>query len=190
MNPLEQLDRVLEETRDFCSGLSEEQMNWTSAEGSWSIAQCLDHLTITARNFGAAIDAGLKPAADQTAKPERAIPVPWWGRLFLKILEPPVLRLKVKAPAPFQPQPGRSTSLVLSEFLDAHENLRRNWSRWMQADLGRTKVAGPFPFPFPLGLVLHVIPAHMRRHLWQARQVTAAASFPRTAGSAREALCR
>ena len=43
---------------------------------------------------------------------------------------------------------------------------------------------------FPLGDVLHVITAHMRRHLWQARQVTAAAGFPRTAGSTREALYR
>ena len=28
--------------------------------------------------------------------------------------------------------------------------------------------------------VLNVIPAHMRRHLWQARKVAAAAGFPRT----------
>lgn len=190
MDPQEQLDRVLEETRKLCAGLSEEQMNWSSAEGAWSIAQCLDHLTITTRNFSGAIDAGLKPAADRTSRREDAIPVPWWGRLFLKILEPPVLRLKVKAPAPFQPQPGRSASLVRSEFFDAHDSLRRNWSRWMEADLRRTKVAGPFPFPFPLGLVLHVIPAHMRRHLWQARQVTAAAGFPRTAASEPQALYR
>jgi len=164
-------------------------MNWSPAAGAWSIAQCLDHLAITARNFTGAIEAGLKPTAGRSG-PEREIPVPWWGRLFLNILEPPVLRVKVKAPAPFQPQPGRSASLVLSEFLEAHETLRRNWSRWTQADLSRTRVAGPFPFPFPLGLVLHVIPAHMRRHLWQARQVTAAAGFPQTAASAPQALYR
>lgn len=181
MNPREQMERVLEEARDFCSGLNEEQMNWSPAPGAWSIAQCLDHLTITARKFAEAIDSGLKPVTAGVSQQEGAIPVPWWGRMFLKILEPPVLRMKVKAPAPFKPQPGRSGSVVLAEFLSAHESLRQNWSRWIQADLKRTKVAGPFPFPFPLGLVLNVIPAHMRRHLWQARQVASAAGFPRNA---------
>ena len=33
MNPREQLERVLEEARDFCSGLNEEQMNWSPAPG-------------------------------------------------------------------------------------------------------------------------------------------------------------
>jgi hypothetical protein len=177
MNPRDQLQQVLEETRAFCSGLSEEQMNWSAQPDSWSIAQCLEHLTITARTFSHAIDSGLRPSKDGPSS--AAIPVPWWGKLFLKILEPPVLRMKVKAPAGLQPQPGREASVVLADFLEVHDGLQRNWPRWMQADLSRTKVDGPFPFPFPLGLVLHVIPTHIRRHLWQARQVAASAGFPR-----------
>ncbi len=37
--------------RELVSGLSNAQLNWKPAPEKWSIAQCLDHLTVASREF-------------------------------------------------------------------------------------------------------------------------------------------
>ena len=178
-----ELEMVVDQVREFCQSLDDEQVNWSPEAGTWTAGQCIDHLTITARKFGAAIDESVANSQRKGWIQRGASPrPPLWGRLFLRIMDPPVGRFKVKASAPFLPDAGRPAAIVLSEFLDAHENLLRNWTRWLQADLVRTRVRGPFPIRFPLILVMHILPAHARRHLWQAQQLLRAARSSRGIG--------
>lgn len=180
-----QLENVMNQIRGLCDELTDAQMHWRPSTDAWSVAECVDHLTITARSFGTAIEAGLakSPQRGDRGVDSTMQQPPWWGGLFLRILEPPVTRLKVKAPPNFQPRLARDAASVLADFVEAHEALLRKWPEWMQADLKRTQVRGPFPIPFPLILVMHIIPTHMRRHLWQARQVTNASGFPKPANA-------
>jgi hypothetical protein len=185
MTPSAQVENVMSQIQKLCEGLTEAQMNWRPSPGAWSISECLDHLTVTATTFSKAIEAGVAKAP-KAAKREAdaALRPPWWGRMFLQILEPPVARFKVKAPPHFQPRAARDSMLVLAEFSKAHTELLQKWPKWAQIDMRRTKVRGVFPVPFPLILVMHVIPTHMRRHLWQARQVTSARGFPQSEAQA------
>lgn len=180
MTTRENLEEVSSDFRRFCEGLTDAQMNWRPSAGAWCIAECLDHLTVSAAKFAPAIEVGIAKAPRPAKLGGGAgLRPPWWGRLFLKILEPPVRRFKAKAPPDFAPRPARKGAVVLADFIEAHATLLRKWPDWMQADLRRTQVRGVFPVTFPLVLVLEVIPTHMRRHLWQARQVASAPGFPR-----------
>lgn len=173
LEPQREIEAALREARELATALTSEQMNWRPAPGVWSVAECLDHLTITCRRMMKAMDAAvdeLRANNKPYAGPARPSLI---GRLFLKILEPPIRRMKVKAPAEFVPNPDRPTHLVLSEFTIAHEELLHRFADFQAWDQNPRSVVSPFNsrIRYSLGLTLAIIPAHMRRHLWQARQV-------------------
>lgn len=167
------VEAALRDAQALAAGLDDARMNWRPAAGVWSVAEGLDHLTITCRRMMKAMDAGVDElrAKDQRyAGPSRPS---WIGRVFLWILEPPVRKMKAKAPPDFVPKPDRPSHLVLSEFTIAHEELLHRWAELEAWDQNRRVVVSPFDprIRYSIGLTLKIIPAHMRRHLWQAREV-------------------
>jgi hypothetical protein len=46
-----QIEAINEDARDLIAGLSEVQFNWRPVPGHWSIAECVDDLTITGREL-------------------------------------------------------------------------------------------------------------------------------------------
>jgi hypothetical protein len=96
----------------------------------------------------------------------------WVGRVFVWIMEPPV-RVRAKAPKPFQPAPSRPRRDIMAAF---HAYQVQYIDRLRQAsglDLARARVASPVVrwLRMPLGSAFAVMLAHERRHLEQARRV-------------------
>jgi len=174
-----QIHGVNEEARDLVRRLSGTQFNWRAAPGQWSIAQCLEHLAVTAQ-----LELPhLERAISQAIQRQQFATGPFrYGRLgswFVRSLEPPV-KFKVKTTKPFAPPSAdRRVDEVLGSYLQAHEevlDLRRSDG----LDLARVRVTSAFVryIHFSLGHAFAMIPAHARRHLWQARQVQGNAEFP------------
>lgn len=164
-----EMDEIFARTEALLAGLSDEQCATKPAPGAWSISECLDHLTLTARVYHPRIEEHLKkgvPADGEGYKPG------WLGRKFLAYLEPPV-KLGVKAPAPFVPKNARRLDEVKSDFTAAHEFMLSRLEALDRLDLGHIGIESPFAkwITYPLGLVFYVLPAHCRRHLWQAERV-------------------
>ena len=88
-------------------------------------------------------------------------------------------------PAEFHGQPNRPAHLVRSEFFTAHEELLHRLAGFEAWDQNARVVRSPFDargkLRYSLGLSLRIVPAHMRRHLWQARQALKAISRDCTA---------
>jgi hypothetical protein len=100
------------------------------------------------------------------------------GRWFVWSLEPPVNpRLKGRAPEAIRPRPGPSLADAQAQFLASHAEVRAFLRRYAGTDLAGVRFANPFVrgVRFSLATGLHVIAAHERRHLWQARRVRHAA---------------
>lgn len=173
LGPQREIEAALRDARNLASSLTGEQMNWRPAPGVWSVAECLDHLTITGRRMMKAMDAAVDELRAKNMPYAGPARPSFIGRLFLKILEPPVRKMKVKAPVEFVPNPDRPAHLVLSEFTIAHEELLHRFPDFEAWDQNPRSVVSPFNtrIRYSLGLALTIIPAHMRRHLWQARQV-------------------
>jgi DinB superfamily len=175
---LEQSDQT---ARRIAGGLSDEQANWQPREGAWSIAQCLDHLGRGNTLYAAALHEAV--SKNRTRKDPRAAAIQpgWFGRYFIRTLEPPPRR-KLRSPRKIVPASRIGAVEVLDAFLRADEALRSVIREGAELDLNRIRFHNPFIgfLRFSVGTGLLVITAHNRRHLWQAERVLESPSFPKS----------
>jgi hypothetical protein len=171
---------VKDEAEILLSNLTPEQFNWCSQPGSWSIAQCIDHLNVTGKIYGATVDEKIAEARTQQLFSQGPFPGKWLDNLFVRSLEPPVKR-KFKAPKQFIPQVDKPLDAVSKEFMLLQEQFLTRLQNANGLDLGRIKVASPVSKFLKMRLlgVFGLIAAHERRHLWQAQQVLQHPNFPR-----------
>jgi hypothetical protein len=178
---IDALATVEHDAERIVTPLDDEQFNWSPARGSWSIAQCLDHLNAAnGRYFGAVTEAVARAQASRLRRREPIQPS-LVGRWFIAALEPPV-GLKMRAPRYIRPARRRHKAEVWPEFVRQHTHMRASIAGWGHVDLNRAV------FPNPLGrygrvragTALRIIAAHDRRHVWQASRVRATDGFPRS----------
>jgi hypothetical protein len=170
-----QLEEAIASAHALADALDEARMNARPDPVKWSVAQNLDHLTITARRMMKTMESAVDELRAGNQRSTKPYSPGLTARTFLWVLEPPVRALKVKAPAEFQAAAGRAAHLVRGEFFNAHEELLQRWEEFTAWDQNAALVVSPFDasgrVKYSLGLSLLIIPAHMRRHLWQAEQV-------------------
>src|SRR5689334_11237925 len=89
--------------RELVTGLTEAEGIWQPAPGSWSVAECLDHLAISNRVYVDAMEPAARRARD-TGRMRRRPAVPGvFGRWFANSLEPSSTR-KLRAPKKIVPR--------------------------------------------------------------------------------------
>jgi hypothetical protein len=181
------LDAVDGDARRLTTGLDEDLGTWQAEPGSWSVAQCLDHLAVANRTYLAAMRPSAA-AAGARGRVRRGPARPGLvGRIFVALLEPPVRTIsRGKAPAAIRPRPSPTLGDALAAFLAAQDDVRA----FVQANAGLDLAGTTFPNPFITGVrfslatALHVMAAHGRRHLWQAWRVRRAAMQARARAAA------
>ncbi|HEU4698498.1 MAG TPA: DinB family protein [Gemmatimonadales bacterium] len=175
-------ERVVER---LVAGLDDAAFNWRSRPSRWSIAQCLTHLSLTARVYLPAIDDAIAVARAGGL----VAPGPYRhglvGTLLVRALEPPVrVRLRVPLPA-IAPASEAPLDEARAIYEATHDELRQRLAAADGLDLGRARLRSPLSryVTLSLGQAFAVLTAHERRHLWQAERVRAEAGFPgRTSG--------
>lgn len=172
----ESADRVMARIADDLT------FGWQPNDGrGWSVGQCLDHLSQTNRLYLAGIRDALANAPRAGAPVTAPIRSSWFGRWFIRTMEPG--SMKMKAPKKVVPRSASRRQEVWTEFargLDELEAVIRDADR---IDLNRAT------FPSPLfkwsrvraGTGFRLMLAHMRRHIRQAERVleTRAIEAPR-----------
>jgi hypothetical protein len=160
--------------------LSDEQFSWKPAPEAWSVAECLEHLNVTARLYLPALDDGIADAIRRGIYGEGPFVYGLVGRLAVRSMEPSP-RFRVKAPKAFRPAAPGARHEVMAAFrayqLQYTDRLRQAHG----LDLARARIASPVVrwIRLPLGCGFAMMTAHERRHLAQARRVTGTAGFPR-----------
>lgn len=163
------------------ANLTEDQAAWRPHPAAWSVAECLDHLAATNRIYIRA----MQPVADQARRENKlrrrpALPG-FLGAWFVRTLEPPA-KIKTKSPKSIKPRTAPTLADASAAFLASHTEAQ-NFLR-ANADLDLAAILFPNPFlkglRFSLATGLHVIPAHERRHLHQARAVISASQVKPT----------
>jgi hypothetical protein len=162
---------AIEHAQRLAGGLPADLVTQRPAPSEWSVGECLDHLTITARAYHPIVDAAIargEPRGVDDYQPS------WIWPQFVAVLEPPVKR-KFKAVSTFLPTQQRPADEVFRDFVEAHQRLIDALPQLEPLDLGKIRIVSPFAswMRYPLGLVFYIVPAHCRRHLWQADQVVA-----------------
>lgn len=172
------IDAAEADARALVTGLTDAQGQWQPGGGTrWSVAQCLEHLAVSNRVY---TDHFL-PVADRAPASEfgglRPTAV---GRWFVRTLEPPPRR-KISTFENLVPPSSVPLADALEHYVASHGPYRRLVAVASARDPNRVVAANPFIgwVRMRLSTALLVVPAHDRRHLWQARQVLADSAFPR-----------
>lgn len=136
---------------------------------SWSAAECLAHLSISAEQFLPI----LRQAIDRSEKKPRKPRMDLLGRVLAWFLEPPI-RKRVKTSAPFVPKAVRAKAEAFGEFASQQEKLLELLREARTVDMTR-KIVSPFDrrVRYNLYSAFRIVAAHERRHLWQAEQAVA-----------------
>ena len=160
------------------AGITPELGAWRADPGSWSIAECLDHLATANRVYLQAMRGPAERALEQGRRRRRPALPGVIGGWFVNTLEPPAKpAFKRKAPRKIRPRTAPPVDDALAQFLASQQAVRAFLRRYADIDLAGVRFPNPFVrgIRFSLATGLHVIAAHDRRHLWQAWRVRQAA---------------
>jgi hypothetical protein len=165
------------EIRSLTGPLDPETYNARPAPGAWSAAECVEHLSATAREMIPGLTAGvargrergwLAPGPFGYGRFEQ-----WFARQSGGDELPPKRRFKT--PKLYRP-PHRAYDMekAVGEFLALQDAYIETVELASGVDLARVKVASPAMslLRISLGQWLRSMEGHQRRHLWQARQAS------------------
>ena len=143
----------------------------------WSMAECVEHLNLTATAYLPVIQGALergRASGRRTGTPRRyrRDPVGW---LLWRMAGPPV-RHRVKTTSAFIPSAVRPVPDMVAEFDRLQDAQIRCVAEADGLPLGRLWIKSPFNqrIRYNVYACLTILPPHQQRHLWQAEQVTAA----------------
>lgn len=176
-----QIEAINEDAHDLLAALSEAQVNWRLTPAHWSIAECLDHLTVTNRELMERIEAAIDDARSKGLTARGPFRYGIIGNMIVRSMEPPV-KMKFKAPKIFKPRPEHALEAVAREFFKTQSELLSLIEAANGINLARVKITSPVTklIKLSLGQAFGLIATHERRHLWQARQVKSNETFPAT----------
>lgn len=174
-----QIEAIKRDAEDLLQGMSEEPFNWRQEAGRWSIAECFTHLNVTGNLYIHIIEKGIERGRSRRLLGKGPFRYGWFGNAFVRSAEPPV-KIYVKAPKAFVPPPDQPMNLVVPEFFHIQERLLDCVRAANGIDLAKVKIQSPAWrwVRLSLGRGLALMPAHERRHLWQARYVKDDPNFP------------
>ena len=165
---------------ELVQGLTEEQLNWKPDATQWSIAQCLEHLAVTSKQFNGYFNQLIESARlkwpTNGAIPYRPSLVGGW---LIKQVVPETTR-KVSAPRVFKPSDSSSIQDALGLFLKQQEAFVRFVRESEGVDYNRARLRSPVTplMRYSLADAFVVTIVHGYRHLAQANRVKAMPNFP------------
>jgi hypothetical protein len=165
--------------------LSVEQLNWKPSPDQWSIAQCLDHLIQSNRQYFPLLEAVANGTRKQSFM-EKLPGLPgFFGKMMLKALDPSNQK-KLKSPASFQPSASQLPPTIVADFVQQQQQLTRLIKATDHVDHQKTIVSSPVSglITFSLKDGISIIVVHEERHFMQAKRLLQATGFPQTTDQA------
>lgn len=146
---------------------SEEELNRRVDEDGWSVGQHIQHITRAGRQFALAMKVTVSDARKREILSDGPFGFDLRGRLFLKVLEPPV-KARVKSPKPARPEEFVELETLKAELQKTRKKLTEVYQSSAGIDMRRVKMRHPLNRLMNFNFVswLSIVPSHERRHLW------------------------
>src|SRR5512140_3103439 len=174
-----QFEGVKKVAEELIAGLNPYGFNWHPAPGSWSIAECLDHLIVVGNLLIPKLDEAIRAAREQNHAGVGPFRYGVRGTLFIRAQEPPVRR-KIRTFPGYVPPTARLTEVVQREFMELQDRLIERARSADGLDLSKMLIRSPAVswLKFNAAVWFAATAAHERRHLWQARRIRESRWFP------------
>lgn len=155
-----------------------EALLWQPAAGRWSIAECVQHLTLTDRAYLEPLERAIAaaPPADEVPAFKPSL----FARLFHAFVKPDP-RLKVPTMPAMDPSTvDLNVEAVFADFADHQGRMFDLLQRAEGTAFHKQKFASPFTrfVRFTIGEGLWILISHQQRHLQQAQRVAQTDGFP------------
>jgi hypothetical protein len=178
------LKQVADDARTTFGGLTPEQINWKPAENSWSVGQCFEHIIKTNEEFYPEFEK-LASGTRKNSFLESYSPLSgFFGRFLIKAVSED--SKKAKAPSKRIVPPSDIGGDIITRFATHISEVDKRVESCAEADRKKTVVTSPFlgVFTYCLDDAYTVLVEHTKRHFRQAKRVTEAEGFPKSAAEA------
>lgn len=164
-------ERLIDRVRRLADSADPDTFLRRPAEGSWSAAECVDHLNGTARLYLPELEEAIAGARRQGLTGDRADGRTLLGRLIAWATAPPP-RLKMTTFRELEPAQHGDPAELVEEFARLHRAVIDQMNGTADLDGKRIKVRSLLDSRLKLSLDdwYAFIAAHARRHLWQAER--------------------
>ncbi|MBI4420376.1 MAG: DinB family protein [Gemmatimonadetes bacterium] len=168
--------------RAVTDGLDEAAFHRRPEPTRWSVAECLVHLNLTTQAYLPKIDRAIREAQTGPRLPDARYRRDFMGWLLCWMVEPPA-RLRLRTSASFVPETTGSRESLIADFAQLQNELTHRLEAASGLDLNRLRITSPFEerMRYNLYSAFRAIPAHQRRHLWQAEGVRRTVAAPQKA---------
>lgn len=160
------------------SHLSENQLNWKPHPDSWSVGECISHLTNSNGLYLIKIEniLNLLPTSSERDFPYKQS---FMGKLIAKGVDPANVR-KSKTFKIFSPTSSSIQKNIIDEYISSSKKFIELTQKMLSLDLRKYKLSSPVNklIRLNLGDPLIIIPNHDERHLNQAKRVMSQKGFP------------
>jgi hypothetical protein len=176
----DQIDAADRAGAGLAASVTEEQFQWRPHDGrGWSIAQCLEHLAIMNKHYGAAVRKGVEDGRRRNLRRTGPGRSTFFGRRFIQSQEPPV-KMKLKAPKVGRAPQNKPRDEIIRAYHESHDFIRQLIDDAADVDLTRATYPNPFIPMIRMRVVtgFAILAGHDRRHLWQAEQVKLQPGYP------------
>lgn len=169
---IEQIDACEADAERLVADLDDDGVNWTPPAGGWSVGQCLSHLALMNDFYLRGWPEAIADAARAERGPFQGLHPTLFGHWFIRYLEPPY-RMKSQAIPAATPAPRAPRDTLVQGYKQSHDLYRHLVRASATVDVNRVVAPNAIikQVRMRLATVLLIIPAHDRRHLWQAANV-------------------
>lgn len=166
---LKQIQQATRDAGKLIQHRSVAELTASPQAGSWSVAECLDHLARTTNIFLPVIASAIAQAPELTDG--RRLRTGALARVFIRNLEPPYM-LHFKVLAPLVPQ-QQDFQAAWNSFTESQLKLAETLRCAAGLAIDRVKIKSPVYARIRYNAfgALRMLVAHERRHLWQMEQI-------------------
>lgn len=167
-----EFDELTTRVRELVTRVDETTLQRRPGEASWSAAECVEHLSVTADKYARRIARALETA--DRRPPRAGARHTMWGRFWLWLIEPP-MRRKLRVPPPFAPKELLGREALLAHFEASHGALTKLVDETDALDRTLVKVQSPPSKYIRLSILdaFAILASHGRRHVIQAERAAA-----------------
>lgn len=158
--------------------LSGASLNWKPAEKSWSVAQCLDHLILTNKEFFPEMEKLISGTRKNSFFENYSPFSGWFGRFLIKAVTEG--SRPAKAPSKRIVPPSDISADIVDKYCSHQAEIAEKIGKTGNVDWQKTIVTSPFlpVFTYSLADAYVVLVEHSKRHINQAKRVITTEGFP------------
>lgn len=122
--------------------LSDAQLNWRPTEDSWSIAECIEHLSITNQLYSDEIEKQFSERQISCKDEETPVKHRFFGNLIINAVDPSNIK-KTKTFSVFQPSKSFITKNSINKLIEVLKSFINLISSTVNLDTNRYSMSSP-----------------------------------------------